>query len=38
LVAESTTQSSSLQLSHTGIYIVKFDTPQGIKTQKVIVK
>jgi hypothetical protein len=38
LVAESTTQSSSLQLSHTGIYIVKLVTPQGIKSQKVIVK
>jgi hypothetical protein len=38
LVAKSTSVTSSLQLSQAGIYIVKIDTPQGTKTQKVIIK
>jgi hypothetical protein len=38
LVANSASPTSSIQLSQAGIYIVKIETAQGIKTQKLIVK
>ena len=37
LVAKSTSATSSLQLSQAGIYIVRINTPQGTKTQKIII-